>query len=87
MRAVVDRDIRPAELLVDRLPADWAVTRRPVRLESLSQSQAHPSRSMDQHNSLREAIGSDGVVYGARASTFSPTVVEVYGHLGFEQVR
>jgi 2-dehydro-3-deoxyglucarate aldolase len=41
---------------------------------------------MNQDNSLRATIENDGVVYGARASTFSPTVIEVYGELGVDFV-
>lgn len=41
---------------------------------------------MNQSNSLREALENDEVVYGARASTFSPTVIEVYGTLGVDFV-
>jgi len=42
--------------------------------------------TMDQRNALRTAIENDGVVFGARASTFSPTVIEVYGALGIDFV-
>ncbi|WP_247004125.1 HpcH/HpaI aldolase family protein [Halosolutus gelatinilyticus] len=41
---------------------------------------------MDQRNSLRERIENGDVVYGARASTFSPTIVEIYGELGIDFV-
>ena len=41
---------------------------------------------MDQQNSFRETIEDDGVVLGARAATFSPTVVELYGELGIDFV-
>ncbi len=41
---------------------------------------------MDQSNSFREQIEDGGVVYGARSSTFSPTVVEIYGELGLDFV-
>lgn len=41
---------------------------------------------MDQHNSLRRTIEEGSVVYGARASTFSPTVIEVFGELGVDFV-
>lgn len=41
---------------------------------------------MDQHNAFRETIESDGVVFGARSATFSPTVVELYGELGIDFV-
>lgn len=41
---------------------------------------------MDQRNSFREAIENDEVVYGARSSTFSSTVIEVYGELGLDFV-
>lgn len=41
---------------------------------------------MDQRNSFRRAIENGDVVFGARASTFSPTVVEIYGELGIDFV-
>ncbi|WP_336022864.1 HpcH/HpaI aldolase family protein [Halobellus salinisoli] len=41
---------------------------------------------MDQSNSLRRKIEDGGTVYGARASTFSPTVIEVFGELGVDFV-
>ena len=41
---------------------------------------------MDQSNSFRRTIENDGVVFGARSSTFSPTVVELYGELGIDFV-
>ncbi|SNR57922.1 HpcH/HpaI aldolase family protein [Halorubrum vacuolatum] len=41
---------------------------------------------MDQSNTLRKTIENDGVVYGARSSTFSPTVIEVFGDLGVDFV-
>lgn len=41
---------------------------------------------MDQSNTLRRTIAEDGVVYGARSSTFSPTLIEVYGSLGIDFV-
>ncbi|QCC49433.1 HpcH/HpaI aldolase family protein [Halobellus limi] len=41
---------------------------------------------MDQSNSLRRTIEDGGIVYGARASTFSPTVIEVFGELGVDFV-
>ena len=41
---------------------------------------------MDQSNSFRERIEGGEVVYGARSSTFSPTVVEIYGELGLDFV-
>lgn len=39
---------------------------------------------MDQSNAFRETIENDGTVYGSRAATFSPTVVEIYGELGLD---
>lgn len=41
---------------------------------------------MDQSNEFRQAIETGGVVYGARSSTFSPTVIEVFGELGLDFV-
>ncbi|WP_049986105.1 HpcH/HpaI aldolase family protein [Halobellus rufus] len=41
---------------------------------------------MEQRNSFRRAIESDDVVFGARSSTFSPTVIEIYGELGIDFV-
>ncbi|MFC6723847.1 HpcH/HpaI aldolase/citrate lyase family protein [Halobium palmae] len=41
---------------------------------------------MDQHNAFRERIEDGDVVFGARSSTFSPTVVEIYGELGIDFV-
>jgi 2-dehydro-3-deoxyglucarate aldolase len=41
---------------------------------------------MQQSNSVRHTIENGGVVYGARSSTFSPTVVEVFGSLGIDFV-
>jgi len=41
---------------------------------------------MDQHNRFRETIEGDGAVLGARAATFSPTVIELYGELGLDFV-
>lgn len=41
---------------------------------------------MRQHNSFRESIENDGVVFGARASSFSPALVEIYGNLGLDFV-
>lgn len=41
---------------------------------------------MDQYNSLRRTVEDGGVVYGARSSTFSPTVIEVFGELGVDFV-
>lgn len=41
---------------------------------------------MDQHNSLTQAIENGEAVFGARSSTFSPTVVEIYGELGMDFV-
>jgi 2-dehydro-3-deoxyglucarate aldolase len=41
---------------------------------------------MQQSNSFRHTIAEGGVVYGARSSTFSPTVIEVFGSLGIDFV-
>lgn len=41
---------------------------------------------MNQRNSFRETIENGGVVFGARASTFSPTIIEIYGELGIDFV-
>ncbi|MFD1686529.1 HpcH/HpaI aldolase family protein [Halobellus litoreus] len=41
---------------------------------------------MDQSNSLRRTIEDGGIVYGARASTFSPTIIELFGELGVDFV-
>lgn len=41
---------------------------------------------MDQRNAVRDALEGGSVVFGARAATFSPTVVEVYGELGLDFV-
>lgn len=41
---------------------------------------------MDQHNAFRETIADGGAVYGARAITLDPNVVEVYGQLGLDFV-
>jgi len=41
---------------------------------------------MEQYNGFRRTIEDGGVVYGARASTFSPTVIEVFGELGIDFV-
>lgn len=41
---------------------------------------------MNQSNEFRRAIDAGDVVYGARSSTFSPTVIEVYGDLGIDFV-
>lgn len=41
---------------------------------------------MDQRNRFRESIEADEVVLGARAATFSPAVVELYGGLGLDFV-
>ncbi|MGQ4556192.1 aldolase/citrate lyase family protein [Halobellus sp. GM3] len=41
---------------------------------------------MDQHNRFRHAIENGEVVFGARSSTFSPTVIELYGELGIDFV-
>ncbi|WP_336023816.1 HpcH/HpaI aldolase family protein [Halobellus salinisoli] len=41
---------------------------------------------MEQHNSFRRAIESGDAVFGARSSTFSPTVIEIYGELGIDFV-
>lgn len=42
--------------------------------------------AMDQGNLLRTRVEDGEVVYGARASTFSPTVIEIYGELGIDFV-
>ncbi|PGF13931.1 aldolase [Natrinema sp. CBA1119] len=41
---------------------------------------------MDQSNTFRVTIENGGFVLGARAATFSPTTVEVYGDLGLDFV-
>lgn len=41
---------------------------------------------MDQRNGFRRAIENGDVVFGARASTFSPTVIEIFGELGIDFV-
>lgn len=41
---------------------------------------------MDQSNSFREQVESGNAVYGARSSLFSPTIIEIYGELGFDFV-
>lgn len=41
---------------------------------------------MEQHNSLRESIENGEVVLGARSTTFSPTVIELFGELGIDFV-
>lgn len=41
---------------------------------------------MDRSNAIREAVAAGEPVYGAAASTFSPTVIEVYGDLGLDFV-
>ncbi|AHG02124.1 hypothetical protein HALLA_02110 (plasmid) [Halostagnicola larsenii XH-48] len=41
---------------------------------------------MDQRNSFREQVENGTPVYGARSSLFSPTVIEIYGELGFDFV-
>lgn len=41
---------------------------------------------MDQRNSFREQIENGDAVYGARASMFSPTIIEIYGELGIDFV-
>jgi len=41
---------------------------------------------MEQHNRFRRAIENGDVVFGARSSTFSPTVIEIYGELGIDFV-
>lgn len=42
--------------------------------------------TMDQSNSFREAIENGEIVHGARSSTFSPTIIEIYGELGLDFV-
>jgi 2-dehydro-3-deoxyglucarate aldolase len=41
---------------------------------------------MEQQRDFRERIEQDKPVIGARSSTFSPTVVEIYGDMGFDFV-
>jgi 2-dehydro-3-deoxyglucarate aldolase len=41
---------------------------------------------MQQSNEFRQTVDAGGVVYGARSSTFSPTVVELFGALGIDFV-
>ncbi|WP_251329805.1 HpcH/HpaI aldolase family protein [Haloplanus pelagicus] len=41
---------------------------------------------MEQHNAFRERIENDEAVLGARASTFSPALIEIYGNLGLDFV-
>ncbi|EMA38057.1 HpcH/HpaI aldolase family protein [Halococcus hamelinensis] len=41
---------------------------------------------MEQQNGFRRTIENGDVAFGARASTFSPTVIEVFGELGFDFV-
>lgn len=41
---------------------------------------------MEQRNTLRQTIEEGGAVFGARSSTFSPALVEVYGSLGIDFV-
>lgn len=41
---------------------------------------------MDQRNGFRRAIENGDVVFGARASTFSPTIIEIFGELGIDFV-
>jgi 2-dehydro-3-deoxyglucarate aldolase len=41
---------------------------------------------MNQNNEFRQTIEADGVVYGARSSTFSPAVIEVFGEVGIDFV-
>lgn len=41
---------------------------------------------MEQHNSFRESIENNETVLGARASSFSPALVEIYGELGLDFV-
>jgi 2-dehydro-3-deoxyglucarate aldolase len=41
---------------------------------------------MSKINRFRDAIENDGVVLGARASSFSPSLVEIYGDLGLDFV-
>lgn len=41
---------------------------------------------MEQHNSFREAIENGDQVVGARASSFSPSLIEIYGNLGLDFV-
>lgn len=41
---------------------------------------------MEQHNAVRERIENNEIVLGARASSFSPALIEIYGHLGLDFV-
>ena len=41
---------------------------------------------MDRTNDLRRALADDESYYGARAATFSPTTIEVYGEIGLDWV-
>ncbi|UHQ98858.1 aldolase/citrate lyase family protein (plasmid) [Natrinema zhouii] len=41
---------------------------------------------MVRQNTVREVITDDGVVLGARASSFSPALVEIYGDIGLDFV-
>jgi 2-dehydro-3-deoxyglucarate aldolase len=41
---------------------------------------------MQQQNGFRAAIENGDVVFGARSSTFSPAVIEIYGELGIDFV-
>lgn len=41
---------------------------------------------MARQNAVREVITDDGVVLGARASSFSPALVEIYGDIGLDFV-
>lgn len=44
------------------------------------------SASMDRQNDFRRSIENGETVYGARSSTFSPTVIEVFGDMGVDFV-
>lgn len=41
---------------------------------------------MSKINGFRDAIENDGVMFGARASSFSPSLIEIYGDLGLDFV-
>jgi 2-keto-3-deoxy-L-rhamnonate aldolase RhmA len=41
---------------------------------------------MSRKNSFREAIENGETVYGARNATFSPNLIELYGHIGLDWV-
>lgn len=41
---------------------------------------------MVRHSTLRDTVESDGTVFGARASSFSPALIEIYGDIGLDFV-